>query len=449
MRRRSSLGIGTFQTPEEAAQDPFSPTFGKFQYDVNAVEPGLDLSSPKGRFRNDLNFKRARIELIKAFEASKKAAGRLDLSGRGYDPNWASIAMMGPAFVRFLNVVKMLEVSVRNSIDLERSFSGEPEMSENDWNALKNTFAQPELEAMIDFLHTRTGDDLTTVKQMLAGLYEIAGTPGAEAAGREFGQIAAAHSRMNQEADEEARVLNQREREQQRREASAFWRRWRQAKREAEQAKALAEQGGGDAEADLEELGRMGASDIPAPPPTRRAIPSSAQSDLDELGGMGAEEYGSQPQGAGQRKIGSFRLLHYFLSNMSPSPITIDGITYPSVENAFHAMKTVDPAERLKLSKMSSFDARQSGRRVALEGGVEGWNARRVPTMLQLLRIKFTDPELRKKLLATGDAYLEEGLPAKDTFWGVVDGRGENMLGKLLMQVRDEVRTRSNGRRRF
>lgn len=77
------------------------------------------------------------------------------------------------------------------------------------------------------------------------------------------------------------------------------------------------------------------------------------------------------------------------------------------------------------------------GRHVKLR---KDWNAIKTDVMLSLVRGKFQWPELQKKLLATGDAYLEEGNTWSDTCWGVCDGRGENRLGKILMQVREEAR---------
>ena len=57
-----------------------------------------------------------------------------------------------------------------------------------------------------------------------------------------------------------------------------------------------------------------------------------------------------------------------------------------------------------------------------------------------LLRQKFGDAWLRAKLLATGDAELIEGNYWHDTFWGMCNGKGENHLGRLLMEVRSELR---------
>jgi hypothetical protein len=60
--------------------------------------------------------------------------------------------------------------------------------------------------------------------------------------------------------------------------------------------------------------------------------------------------------------------------------------------------------------------------------------------MYRILRAKFTqNKNLRKMLVDTGDAYLEETNYWHDTFWGVYNGIGENNLGKLLMVVRDEI----------
>jgi N-glycosidase YbiA len=60
--------------------------------------------------------------------------------------------------------------------------------------------------------------------------------------------------------------------------------------------------------------------------------------------------------------------------------------------------------------------------------------------MRGLLRQKFSSGELYEKLLATGDALLVEGNSWGDRYWGQVQGTGENHLGKLLMQVRKELK---------
>jgi hypothetical protein len=58
-----------------------------------------------------------------------------------------------------------------------------------------------------------------------------------------------------------------------------------------------------------------------------------------------------------------------------------------------------------------------------------------------VLRAKFAPgTELAGKLLDTGGAHLEEGNTWGDTFWGTVNGAGDNYLGLCLMKVREELR---------
>jgi ribA/ribD-fused uncharacterized protein len=61
--------------------------------------------------------------------------------------------------------------------------------------------------------------------------------------------------------------------------------------------------------------------------------------------------------------------------------------------------------------------------------------------MREAVRAKFTQhPELLALLLATGDAHLVEHT-ANDSYWGDGgDGSGNNMLGRILMQLRDGLR---------
>lgn len=126
-----------------------------------------------------------------------------------------------------------------------------------------------------------------------------------------------------------------------------------------------------------------------------------------------------------------------FLSNFYPSTISFERELYPTVEHAFQAAKTFDTVSRARIRRAPTpAKAKRLGRRVPLR---EGWNEARVPLMKELLRCKFEDSQLRDTLLATGDTPLEEGNNWGDRFWGVCEGQGENMLGRLLMEVREEI----------
>jgi ribA/ribD-fused uncharacterized protein len=140
--------------------------------------------------------------------------------------------------------------------------------------------------------------------------------------------------------------------------------------------------------------------------------------------------------------IKSFRNEAYFLSNFAPTPFwTPQGTYCPTVEHAFQACKTNDPQQRIwVLTANTPLQAKQRGRHVQLR---PDWNEVRLKYMKALVKLKFEqNHDLASLLCATGDALLEEGNYWNDTFWGVdfKTGRGQNHLGKILMEVRTEIR---------
>jgi hypothetical protein len=67
--------------------------------------------------------------------------------------------------------------------------------------------------------------------------------------------------------------------------------------------------------------------------------------------------------------------------------------------------------------------------------------------MTEIIRLKFQNPGLKAKLLATGNQELIEGNTWGDCYWGVCEGNGQNHLGKILMQVREELLQRKSDER--
>ena len=134
---------------------------------------------------------------------------------------------------------------------------------------------------------------------------------------------------------------------------------------------------------------------------------------------------------------------HAFLSNFYPSPFTHDGITYPTNEHFFQAMKTLDIAERKAIAAAETpGKAKRMGRQVQLR---PDWEKVKLYYMELGLKLKFQDPELAKKLIETGDEELIEGNWWHDNTWGscycVKCSRiaGRNLLGMLLMELRKEL----------
>ncbi len=142
----------------------------------------------------------------------------------------------------------------------------------------------------------------------------------------------------------------------------------------------------------------------------------------------------------GENEVSSFRGPYRFLSNFYPAPVEFEGQRYPTVEHAYQAAKTPDAALRKRIREArNAGTAKMLGQRVPLR---KDWERVKLDVMLDLLRKKFCRPSLSDLLLATEDLRLVEGNTWNDRFWGAVDGKGKNHLGRLLMQVRDELRQR-------
>ena len=138
--------------------------------------------------------------------------------------------------------------------------------------------------------------------------------------------------------------------------------------------------------------------------------------------------------------INCFDGKYAFLSNFYESPITYDGITYPTNEHFFQAMKTLDIDEKKKIAAASTpGQSKRLGRAVTLRSD---WEAVKSYYMEIGLRLKFQNPDLAEKLIATGDEELVEGNTWGDRIWGVCNGEGENRLGKLLMKIREEIKSK-------
>lgn len=142
-------------------------------------------------------------------------------------------------------------------------------------------------------------------------------------------------------------------------------------------------------------------------------------------------------------KISKFRGKYSFLSNFYPCIIEYEGITFPSAEHAFQAAKVLDTDKRITMAVCPTpADAKHFGRHLPLRGD---WDQVKVSVMKAIVKDKFTRnrayrTNIQKLLLDTADMYLEEGNSHGDRFWGTVNGVGENWLGKILMEVREEIR---------
>lgn len=154
--------------------------------------------------------------------------------------------------------------------------------------------------------------------------------------------------------------------------------------------------------------------------------------------------------------IVQFRGPYRFLSNFHECEIDHLGWVFSSTEAAYQASKREDDPEFIaKLVGMRPKDAMHYGRSLPIT--TPNWHESvKFDVMKSLCLQKFTRHEkLKKCLLVTGDANLEEGNTWGDKLWGTdlndklhplvteVVGtiyNGDNHLGKILMEVRQIVR---------
>ena len=140
-------------------------------------------------------------------------------------------------------------------------------------------------------------------------------------------------------------------------------------------------------------------------------------------------------------------------SNMSAHPIEIDGKKYQTVEHYFQGMKAETFADSETFDKIvlakTPKAVKALGQKVA-NFDEKKWDEMKDGIMEMGVRTKFVQhPELRKQLMETGDKLIGEA-NARDSYWGIGTSiesdkskvpskwRGQNKLGKILMNLRSE-----------
>jgi ribA/ribD-fused uncharacterized protein len=144
--------------------------------------------------------------------------------------------------------------------------------------------------------------------------------------------------------------------------------------------------------------------------------------------------------------IDRFDKQYRFLSNFYMVPIQFMGNEWPSVEHALQAFKSREKPIRDHIRGLpEARDAKRAGRACVCR---DDWLTIRRPLMEQLVRAKFFQhPDLAVKLLETGVQRLIEGNTWHDNEWGdcccdmCAHKEGQNMLGIILMAVRQELKT--------
>ena len=142
--------------------------------------------------------------------------------------------------------------------------------------------------------------------------------------------------------------------------------------------------------------------------------------------------------------INKFRGEYNFLSNFYISPVKFNGITFFNSEAAYQSAKCKDKDQMIQFRGLSGKEAKYMGRKVEIRAD---WDKIKFQLMSDIVKDKFKrNAYLRKKLKDTGNEVIQETNYWHDNIWGVCECRkckdilGENNLGKILMEIREELR---------
>lgn len=131
-------------------------------------------------------------------------------------------------------------------------------------------------------------------------------------------------------------------------------------------------------------------------------------------------------------------------SNLYRRPVTFEGEEFATSEHAYQAGKARKPAvKEWLMAAPSPALLAMAAHGLYVWDVSPNWSKVKFERMKNVLTAKFTQhQDLYDLLLSTGDARLVESATvdnAVNRLWGEVNGVGKNMLGKLLMEVRDEL----------
>lgn len=141
---------------------------------------------------------------------------------------------------------------------------------------------------------------------------------------------------------------------------------------------------------------------------------------------------------ANEKPFGAF-------SNLFRRPVMFEGRLFPTAEHAYQAGKIrKDKVREWILNAPTPALVAMAAHGLYTWDIVPNWSKIKFDRMRDVLRAKYTQHEdLRQLLLSTGNSRLVEAGRVNNLVnrtWGQVNGRGQNMLGVLLMRLRVELR---------
>jgi ribA/ribD-fused uncharacterized protein len=139
-----------------------------------------------------------------------------------------------------------------------------------------------------------------------------------------------------------------------------------------------------------------------------------------------------------------------WMGNMAPYPITFEGKVWRTSEALFQGMRFDDEVIKEIIRKEKSpMAAKMKAKKYSNQMVVIPMSELDVEHMKKCVRMKFDQhPELKKMLLDSVGSFIFEDIGnrkgERHKFWGVKrisenEGDGQNMMGRILMELRDEL----------
>ncbi len=141
------------------------------------------------------------------------------------------------------------------------------------------------------------------------------------------------------------------------------------------------------------------------------------------------------------KTVGMVEREFYMLSNFSAHQVELDGFIYPTLEHAYHSERFEDDDIKTEIrSAISPMQAKEISWKYKQDNQLVDWDDKKASVMKKLCRLKLMQhQDVKDALLRTGDRQIVEDI-SSEYYWGTgEDGTGENVLGKIWMELREKL----------
>lgn len=137
-----------------------------------------------------------------------------------------------------------------------------------------------------------------------------------------------------------------------------------------------------------------------------------------------------------RNKIDNFTGDYSFLSMEFPCEFFLNAVKFKSATAAYYAQKSPDINAWNKFARLNPNKARQKASSLPEP---DDYEENKYEYLYRANKAKFdSNDSIKEYLCKTKGKELINNVPYREEYLGVFNGKGKNMLGKVLMQIRDE-----------